>query len=52
MVLLEVEFAVNAVTVGGVVLGAVIITGGLGAATIMRALSTRPAFLLRAMATD
>ncbi len=52
MVLLEVEFAVNAATVGVVVLGAVIVTGILGATTILRALSTRPAFLLRAMATD
>jgi putative ABC transport system permease protein len=52
LVLLEVDFAVNATTLSAVVLSAVVITGVLGAATIFRALSTRPAFLLRAMATD
>ena len=47
MVLLDVDFAINAGTVAAVVLGAVVITGVLGAGTIFRVLSLRPARLLR-----
>jgi putative ABC transport system permease protein len=52
MVLLEVEFAINAFTVSAVIAGAILITGALGATTIFRVLSIRPAHLLRAMGTE
>ena len=51
-VLLDVEFTVNPGTLAAVEIGAIVITGLLGAATIFRVLSVRPAFLLREMATD
>ena len=46
-VLLDVEFTVNPTTLSIVGVGAVLLTGLLGAATIWRALATRPAHLLR-----
>lgn len=46
-VLLDVEFTVNPTTLSIVGIGAVLLTGLLGAATIWRALATRPAHLLR-----
>jgi len=49
LVLLDVDFAVNGWTVAAVVAGAVVLTGLLGASTLYRALTTRPALLLRAM---
>ncbi|HHY50105.1 MAG TPA: FtsX-like permease family protein, partial [Alphaproteobacteria bacterium] len=49
MVLLDVEFAVNPVTLAAVNLGAIAITGLLGATTIYRVLSARAAHLLREM---
>jgi putative ABC transport system permease protein len=45
--LLDVEFTVNPTTLSIVALGAILLTGLLGAATIWRALATRPAYLLR-----
>lgn len=51
-VLLDVDFSMNTATLTAVELGAIAITGVLGAATIFRVLSVRPAFLLREMATD
>ena len=47
MVLLDVEFTVNTATIAAVDLGAIAITGLLGATTILKALSVRPALLLR-----
>jgi putative ABC transport system permease protein len=47
MVLLDVEFAVDAATLVFINAGAVVITGVVGAMTIFRALSARPAMLLR-----
>lgn len=47
MVLLEVDFALNPVTLAAVDLGAIAITGFLGAATIFRVLRIRAAHLLR-----
>jgi len=52
MVLLDVDFSFNPTTLALVVVGAVAITGLLGATTILRALSIRPALLLRQLATD
>lgn len=47
MVLLEVDFALNAATLAAVDFGAIVITGILGATTILGVLSTRPARFLR-----
>ena len=47
MVLLDVEFTIDAATLVVVDAGAVLITGIVGAMTIFRALSSRPAMLLR-----
>ena len=47
MVLLEVEFALDAATLAAVDIGAIVITGALGATTILGVLSTRPARFLR-----
>jgi putative ABC transport system permease protein len=47
MVLLEVEFTLNPVTLAAVDLGAIAITGFLGASTIFRVLRVRAAHLLR-----
>jgi putative ABC transport system permease protein len=47
LVMLDVEFTLNAITISAVNLGAITITGLLGATTILRALSIRPAHLLR-----
>jgi putative ABC transport system permease protein len=47
LVLLEVDFTVNLVTLSAVDLGAIAITGLLGATTIFKVLSIRPAHLLR-----
>ena len=52
LVLLDVEFALNAVTLIAVDVGAIAITGLLGATTILRALSSRPAHLLRALGAE
>jgi putative ABC transport system permease protein len=52
MVLLEVEFSLDVVTLTAVDLGAIAITGLLGATTILRALSSRPALLLRQLGAD
>jgi putative ABC transport system permease protein len=48
-VLLEVDFAINPATLAAVDLGAIAITGLLGALTIFRVLSRRPALILREM---
>jgi putative ABC transport system permease protein len=48
-VLLEVDFAVNPATLAAVNLGAVVITGFLGALTIYPILARRPALILREM---
>jgi putative ABC transport system permease protein len=47
LVLLEVDFTVNLTTLTAVNLGAIVITGLLGATTIFKVLSVRPAHLLR-----
>jgi len=47
LLMLDVEFTLNPLTLGAVDLGAIAITGLLGATTISKALSTRPAYLLR-----
>lgn len=47
LVMLDVEFTINVVTIAAVDLGAVAITGLLGATTILKVLSVRPAHLLR-----
>ena len=47
LVMLDVEFSINALTISAVDLGAIAITGLLGATTILKALSVRPAHLLR-----
>lgn len=47
MVLLEVEFALDATTLAAVDIGAIVITGFLGATTILGVLSKRPAGFLR-----
>ncbi len=47
MVLLDVEFALEPWILTAVDVGAVVVTGLLGAATLYRALATRPAHLLR-----
>jgi putative ABC transport system permease protein len=47
LVLLEVEFTLNPAVLAAVQTGAVVLTGLLGAATILRAVSIRPAHLLR-----
>lgn len=52
MVLLDVEFTVDPATLAAVIFGAIAFTGFLGATTILRALSRRPALLLRQMGTD
>jgi putative ABC transport system permease protein len=52
MVLLEVDFALNPVTLTAVTLGAIAITGFLGATGIFRVLSIRAALLLREMGTN
>ena len=52
MVLLEVDFSFDPVTLTLVELGAVLITGFLGAMTISRVLSMRPAHLLRQLGVD
>lgn len=51
-VLLDVDFALDITTLVAVNAGAIAITGLLGATTIRRALSSRPALLLRQLATD
>jgi putative ABC transport system permease protein len=52
MVLLEVEFTLDAATLIAVDAGAIVITGVLGATTIVRALSSRPALLLRELGAE
>ena len=52
MVLLDVEFTINAGTLLAVDLGAIVITGVLGATTILKALSPRPALFLRELGAD
>ena len=52
MVLLDVEFTVNAATLAAVDLGAIFITGLLGATSIRKALGSRPALLLRQLGAD
>jgi len=47
LVMLDVEFSINTLTISAVDLGAIAITGLLGATTILKALSVRPAHLLR-----
>ncbi|HWA19359.1 MAG TPA: FtsX-like permease family protein [Devosia sp.] len=47
LVLLDVEFAFDAGTLAAVDIGAIVITGALGATTILRALASRPAMFLR-----
>lgn len=51
-VMLDVQFAVDATTLAAVVAVAIAITGLLGAATIYKVLSLRPARLLREMGAD
>ena len=52
MLLLEVDFTLNAITLTAVDLGAIAITGLLGATTILRALSPRPALFLRELGAE
>ena len=52
MVLLDVEFTVDALTIAAVDLGAIVITGILGATTIRKALRPRPALLLRQLGAE
>jgi len=52
LVLLDVEFTLNAATLAAVNAGAIAITGLLGATTILKALSVRPALLLRELGAD
>lgn len=52
MVLLEVDFTLNAFTLTAVDIGAVAITGLLGATTILKALKSRPALLLRQLSAE
>lgn len=52
MVLLEVDFTVDGLDLAVVNLGAIALTGLLGATTIFRALSRRPALLLRELGAD
>ncbi|MHB1103434.1 MAG: ABC transporter permease [Devosia sp.] len=52
MVLLEVDFTLNSITLAAVDIGAIAITGLLGATTILRALSPRPALLLRELGAE
>ncbi len=52
MVLLEVDFTLNAFTLSIVDLGAIAITGLLGATTILKALKPRPALLLRQLGAE
>jgi hypothetical protein len=49
---LDVQIGVDASTLGAVVIGGIAITGVLGALTIVRALSTAPARLLREMGAE
>ncbi len=51
-VLLDVEFTIDPGTLAAVEVGAVVITGVLGAATILRALRSRSALFLRELATE
>ena len=51
-VLLEVDFAIDGLDLAVVNLGAIALTGLLGATTILRALSRRPALLLRELGAD
>jgi putative ABC transport system permease protein len=52
MVLLEVDFTVDAITLAAVDAGAIAITGLLGATTILGALATRPALFLRELGAE
>ncbi|MDO8359412.1 MAG: FtsX-like permease family protein [Devosia sp.] len=52
MVLLEVDFTLNAMTLAAVDAGAIAITGLLGATTILKALSARPALFLRQLGAE
>lgn len=52
LVLLDVDFTLNALTLTAVDLGAIAITGLLGATTILKALRPRPALLLRQLSTE
>jgi len=52
IVLLDVDFTLSAMTLAAVDLGAIAITGLLGATTIRRALSPRPALLLRELGAE
>ena len=52
MVLLDVDFSLNAITLAAVDAGAIIITGVLGATTIHKALRPRPALLLRELGAE
>ena len=52
MVLLDVEFALGVTSLVAVDLGAIVITGLLGAMTILRGVAPRPALFLRELAAD
>lgn len=52
MILLDVDFTLDAATLVTVDLGAIAITGLLGATTILRALAPRPALLLRELSAE
>ncbi len=52
MVLLDVEFTVDVMTIAAVDFGAIVITGVLGATTIRKALRPRPALLLRQLGAE
>lgn len=52
MVLLDVDFALNGLTLILVDIGAIVITGLLGATTILKALSPRPALFLRQLSAE
>lgn len=52
MVLLDVDFALNGLTLILVDIGAIVITGLLGATTILKALAPRPALFLRQLSAE
>jgi putative ABC transport system permease protein len=52
MVLLEVDFTLSVITLTAVGVGAIAITGLLGATTILKALSRRPALFLRELGAE
>ena len=52
LILLDVEFAIDPATLAAVDIGAIVITGVLGATTILSALRPRPALFLRTLGAE